>query len=153
MIHPIVIHPDPILAHTSTPVPRVTDDTRALLEDMLETMYDAQGRGLAAVQIGVLQRVVVVDTDWKEGARNPLLFVNPEIVWSSDTLASREERCLSIPGTPQDVLRPDRVRVRFLDRDGTPQEMNADGMLAMVIQHEVDHLDGVLILDRAKQSR
>jgi len=105
------------------------------------------------VQIGVLQRVVVVDTEWKEGARNPLLFVNPEIVWSSDTLASREERCLSIPGTPKDVLRPDRVRVRFLDRDGTPREMEANGMLAMVIQHEVDHLNGVLILDRARQPR
>jgi len=134
-------------------VPRVTDDTRALLADMLETMYDAQGRGLAAVQIGVLQRVLVVDTDWKEGARNPLLFVNPEIVWSSGTLMAREERCLSIPDTPKDVLRPDRVRVQFLDRDGTPRKMEADGMLAMVIQHEVDHLDGVLILDRARQSR
>ena len=153
MIHPIVIHPDPILARISAPVPRVTDDTRVLLEDMLETMYDAQGRGLAAVQIGVLQRVLVVDTDWKEGARNPLLFVSPEIVWSSGTLASREERCLSIPDTPKDVLRPDRVRVQFLDRDGTPRKMEADGMLAMVIQHEVDHLDGVLILDRARQSR
>lgn len=153
MIHSIVIHPDPILAQISAPVPRVTDDTRALLADMLETMYDAQGRGLAAVQIGVLQRVLVVDTDWKEGARNPLLFVNPEIVWSSGTLASREERCLSIPDTPTDVLRPDRVRVQFLDRDGTPRKMEADGMLAMVIQHEVDHLDGVLILDRARQSR
>ncbi len=153
MIHPIVIHPDPILARISAPVPRVTDDTRALLADMLETMYDAQGRGLAAVQIGVLQRVLVVDTDWKEGARNPLLFVNSEIVWSSGTLMAREERCLSIPDTPKDVLRPDRVRVQFLDRDGTPRKMEADGMLAMVIQHEVDHLDGVLILDRARQSR
>ncbi len=153
MIHSIVIHPDPILAQISAPVPRVTDDTRVLLEDMLETMYDAQGRGLAAVQIGVLQRVLVVDTDWKEGARNPLLFVSPEIVWSSGTLASREERCLSIPDTPTDVLRPDRVRVQFLDRDGTPRKMEAEGLLAMVIQHEVDHLDGVLILDRARQSR
>ncbi len=153
MIHSIVIHPDPILAQISAPVPRVTDDTRALLADMLETMYDAQGRGLAAVQIGVLQRVLVVDTDWKEGARNPLLFVNPEIVWSSGTLVAREERCLSIPDMPKDVLRPDRVRVQFLDRDGTPRKMEADGMLAMVIQHEVDHLDGVLILDRARQSR
>lgn len=150
MIRPIVTHPDPVLHETSVPVSQVSDDTRALLEDMLETMYDAQGRGLAAVQIGVLQRVVVVDTDWKEGARNPRLFVNPEIVWSSDTLASREERCLSIPDTPKEVKRPDRVRVHYLDPTGEPREMEADGMLAMVIQHEVDHLDGVLILDRAK---
>ena len=149
MIHPIVIHPDPMLHATSAPVSQVTDETRALLDDMIETMYDAQGRGLAAVQIGVLQRVVVVDTDWKEGAKNPLLFVNPEIVWSSDTLASREERCLSIPDTPKEVHRPDRVRIQYLDRSGTPCEMEADGLLAMVIQHEVDHLNGVLILDRA----
>ncbi len=151
MIRPIVIHPDPVLHETSAPVSQVTHDTRALLDDMLETMYDAQGRGLAAVQIGVLQRVVVVDTDWKDGAKNPLLFVNPEIVWSSDTLASREERCLSIPNTPKEVHRPDRVRVLYLDRTGASREMEADGMLAMVIQHEVDHLDGVLILDRAQE--
>ena len=149
MIHPIVIHPDPVLHEISAPVQQVTEDTQTLLDDMLETMYDAQGRGLAAVQIGVLQRVVVVDTDWKEGARNPLLFVNPEIVWSSDTRATREERCLSIPDTPTEVHRPDRVRVQYLDRTGAPREMEAEGLLAMVIQHEVDHLNGVLILDRA----
>ncbi|MCW6508739.1 peptide deformylase [Lichenifustis flavocetrariae] len=153
MIHPIVIHPDPILHETSAPVPQVTDGTRTLLDDMLDTMYDAQGRGLAAVQIGVLQRVVVVDTDWKERAKNPLLFVNPEIVWSSDMVASREERCLSIPDTPKEVRRPDRVRVRYLDRTGAPQEMEAEGLLAMVIQHEVDHLNGVLILDRVNEPR
>ena len=153
MIHPIVTHPDPILHQSSAPVPHVTDATRALLDDMLETMYDAQGRGLAAVQIAVLQRVVLVDTAWKDGARTPLFFVKPEVVWSSDVLATREERCLSIPDTPTKVLRPDRVRVRFLDRDGAPREMEADGLLAMVIQHEVDHLDGVLILDRAQEPR
>ena len=153
MIHPIVIHPDPVLHKPSAPVSKVTDETRALLDDMIETMYDAQGRGLAAVQIGVLQRLVVVDTDWKEGAKNPLLFVNPAIVWSSDTVASREERCLSIPNTPKEVRRPNRVRVQYLDRSGAPQEMEADGMLAMVIQHEVDHLNGVLILDRAEQTQ
>ena len=151
MIRPIVTHPDPVLHETSTPVSQVSDDTRALLDDMLETMYDAQGRGLAAVQIGVLQRIVVVDTDWKEGAKNPWLFVNPEIVWSSEELASREERCLSIPNTPKEVRRPDRVRVLYLDRTGASREMDAAGMLAMVIQHEVDHLDGVLILDRAQE--
>jgi peptide deformylase len=149
MIRPILIHPAPILRDTSAPVPEINDRIRALLDDMLETMYDAQGRGLAAVQIGVLQRLVVIDTDWKEGARNPQFFVNPEIVWSSTTTASREERCLSIPNTPKEVIRPDRVRVRYLDRDGASQEAEMTGLTAMVIQHEVDHLEGVLILDRA----
>jgi peptide deformylase len=106
-------------------------------------------RSLAAVQIGVLQRLVVIDTDWKEGARNPLFFVNPEIVWSSTTTMSREERCLSIPNTPKEVMRPDRVGARYLDRDGVSREGEMTGLVAMVIQHEVDHLDGVLILDRA----
>jgi peptide deformylase len=149
MIRPILIHPAPILRDTSAPVPEINDRIQALLDDMLETMYDAQGLGLAAVQIGVLQRLVVIDTDWKEGARNPLLFVNPEIVWSSTTTESREERCLSIPNTPKEVIRPDRVRVRYLDRDGASREAEMTGLTAMVIQHEVDHLEGVLILDRA----
>jgi peptide deformylase len=149
MIHPILIHPAPILGDKSAPVPEINDRVRTLLDDMLETMYDAEGRGLAAVQIGVLQRLVVIDTDWKEGARNPLFFVNPEIVWSSTTTESREERCLSIPNTPKEVIRPDRVGVRYLDRDGAFREAEMTGLMAMVIQHEVDHLEGVLILDRA----
>ncbi|HEY1779148.1 MAG TPA: peptide deformylase [Roseiarcus sp.] len=149
MIRPILIHPAPILRDTSAPVPEINDWVRTLLDDMLETMYDAQGLGLAAVQIGVLQRLVVIDTDWKEGARNPLFFVNPEIGWSSTTTESREERCLSIPNTPKEVIRPDRVRVRYLDRDGLSRETEMTGLMAMVIQHEVDHLEGVLILDRA----
>src|ERR1700733_13090359 len=108
MIHPILIHPAPTLRDTSAPVPEVDNRVRALLDDMLETMYNAKGRGLAAVQIGVLQRLVVIDTDWKEDAPNPQFFVNPEIVWSSTTTMSREERCLSIPNTPKEVIRPDR---------------------------------------------
>jgi peptide deformylase len=149
MIHPILIHPAPTLRDTSAPVPEVDNRVRALLDDMLETMYNAKGRGLAAVQIGVLQRLVVIDTDWKEDAPNPQFFVNPEIVWSSTTTMSREERCLSIPNTPKEVIRPDRVRVRYLDRDGASREVEMTGLMAMVIQHEVDHLEGVLILDRA----
>ena len=149
MIRPIVKHPDPILHRSSEPVRSVTDETRALLDDMLDTMYAAAGRGLAGVQIGVLQRLVVVDIAWKEGAAEPMVFVDPEIVWASDTKALREERCLSIPDTPTKVLRSDHIRLRFLDRQGAPREMEAEGLLAMVMQHEVDHLDGVLILDRA----
>lgn len=149
MIRPIVKHPDPILHRTSEPVGTVTDDTRALLADMLETMYDANGRGLAGVQVGVLQRLVVIDIAWKDGAPEPMRFVDPEIVWMSDEKAVREERCLSIPDTPTPVLRSTAVRVRFRDADGTPQERTFEGLLAMVMQHEVDHLDGVLILDKA----
>lgn len=150
MIRPILIHPNPVLRETSAGVAVVTNETRAVLDDMMETMYDASGRGLAGVQVGVLQRLVVTDVAWKEGTRDPRFFVNPEIVWSSDTLFLREERCLSIPNEPKEVLRPDRVRVQFLDRDGAAQQMEAEGLLAMVIQHEVDHLNGVLILDRGQ---
>jgi peptide deformylase len=113
-------------------------------------MYGASGRGLAGVQVGVLQRLVVIDIAWKDGAKDPRFFVNPDIAWSSDTLFSREERCLSIPDVPKDVLRPDRVRVQFLDRDGAAQDMEVDGLLAMVIQHKIEHLNGMLILDRAQ---
>ena len=149
MIRPILEHPDPVLRRRSAPVGTVTDETRSLLDDMLETMYAAKGRGLAGVQVGVLQRLVVVDIAWKEGIPEPMAFVDPEIVWSSDTRATREERCLSIPDTPAAVSRPDRVRVRYRDRQGAAREEEFQGLMAMVMQHEIDHLDGVLILDRA----
>jgi peptide deformylase len=147
MIRPILIHPDPVLREISAPVGAVTDATRTLIDDMLETMYAAPGRGLAAPQIGVLQRVIVLDVDWKTGPRNAMALVDPELVWSSDTKATGQEGCLSIPDTPRQVTRPDRVRVRYRDRDGEAREIEADGPLAMVLQHEIDHLDGILILD------
>jgi peptide deformylase len=149
MIRPIVKHPDPILHRPSAPVGAVTDGVRALLADMLDTMYDAKGRGLAGVQVGVLRRLVVVDVAWKDGAPDPRAFVDPEIVWASDEKAVREERCLSIPDTPTPVLRATAVRVRYRDRDGAEREEAFEGLMAMVMQHEVDHLDGVLILDKA----
>ncbi len=149
MIRPIVKHPDPILHRISAPVGTVTDDTRSLLDDMLDTMYDAKGRGLAGVQVAELKRLVVVDIAWKDGVPDPMRFVDPEILWMSDEKAVREERCLSIPDTPTPVLRSTAVRVRYLDRDGAPQERTFEGLMAMVMQHEVDHLDGVLILDKA----
>ena len=153
MIRPIIEHPDPILHQVSAPVGAVTDGTRALLDDMLDTMYDAKGRGLAGVQVAVLQRLVVIDVAWKDGAPEPLRFVDPEIVWMSDEKAVRKERCLSIPDTPTPVLRSTAVRVRYRDPDLDPdapcREQTFEGLLAMVMQHEVDHLDGVLILDRA----
>ena len=149
MIRPIVQHPDPLLHRSSAALGTVSDETRALLDDMLETMYAAQGRGLAGVQVGVLQRLVVVDIAWKDGAPDPMVFVDPEIVWMSDTKAIREERCLSIPDRPTPVQRSTQVRVHYLDRDGVAREREFEGLMAMVMQHEVDHLDGVLILDKA----
>lgn len=149
MIRPIVKHPDPLLRRASAPVGAVTDDTRALLDDMLDTMYAAQGRGLAGVQMGVLQRLVVVDIAWKDGARDPRCFVDPVIASMSDETAVREERCLSIPDAPTRVLRATAVTVRYRDRAGVEREERFEGLMAMVMQHEVDHLDGVLILDKA----
>ena len=148
MIRPIVKHPDPILHRASAPLGTVTDETRALLSDMLDTMYDAKGRGLAGVQVAELKRLVVVDIGWKDGAPDPMRFVDPEFVWMSDEKAVREELCLSIPDTPTPVRRSTAVRVRYLDIDGARQERTFEGLMAMVMQHEIDHLDGVLILDK-----
>ncbi len=150
MIRTILTHPDPVLRQVSAPVGAIDDETRHLLDDMLETMYAAQGRGLAAVQVGVLKRVVVIDIDWKEGTPNPLFLVDPEVVWASPVEIVHEERCLSLPDTPRNVRRPDHVRVRHRDRDGIERTVAATGMLAVAVQHEVDHLDGVLIVDHAR---
>lgn len=147
-IRPILILPDPKLRLAASPVESVDGAVRALLDDMLETMYDAPGIGLAAVQVGVMQRVVVVDPAREDAPKNPLFLVNPEITWASDTLVPYEEGCLSIPDYYEEVSRPDRVRVRYRDRDGAVQEIEADGLLATVLQHEIDHLDGVLFVDR-----
>ena len=156
-IRPIIELPDRLLRRTSDPVERVDDDVRALMDDMLETMYDAPGIGLAAIQIGVPRRVVVVDTEKREeGETHRLLLANPEIVWASQELSSYSEGCLSIPEFYEDVERPAKVRVRYLDRDGAPQEVQADGLLATVLQHEIDHLNGVLFIDhisRLKRAR
>jgi peptide deformylase len=155
-IRPIISLPDPRLRQKSDPVTRVDDEVRALMDDMLETMYDAPGVGLAAIQIGVPKRVVVIDTA-KDGEENrPLFLANPEIVWFSDEARVYQEGCLSIPDFLDDVERPERVRVRFLDRQGEPQEIEADGLLATALQHEVDHLNGVLFIDhlsRLKRER
>lgn len=146
-IRPIVVLPDPKLRQPSTVVAAVDDEVRQLLDDMLETMYDAPGVGLAAVQVGVMRRVVVVDATRDDTPKHPIGLVNPEVTWVSDTLVPYEEGCLSIPDYYEEVVRPDRVRVAFLDRDGRRQEIEADGLLAVVLQHEIDHLDGVLFLD------
>lgn len=146
-IRPLVILPDPRLRLASEPVGPVTDEIRTLAADMLETMYDAPGVGLAAIQIGVPKRVVTIDTSKDENDRRPQVFLNPEIVWSSEEKRIYDEGCLSIPEYYGEVERPDRVRVRFRDLDGAEREIEADGLLATCIQHEIDHLDGVLFID------
>ncbi|KQO70233.1 peptide deformylase [Methylobacterium sp. Leaf88] len=146
-IRPLVILPDARLRLASEPVGPVTDEIRTLAADMLETMYDAPGVGLAAIQIGVPKRIVTIDTSKNENDRQPQVFLNPEIVWASEEKRIYDEGCLSIPEFYGEVERPDRVRVRFRDLDGTEQEIEADGLLATCIQHEIDHLDGVLFID------
>lgn len=155
-IRPILLLPDPRLRLPSTPVEQVDGDTRVLIEDMFETMYDAPGIGLAAIQVGVPRRIVVLDTAKKEEGAQPLVLINPQVIWSSAEKRLYQEGCLSIPEYFEDVERPDRIRVTFLDRDGKPQEREADGLLATAIQHEIDHLDGVLFIDhlsRLKRER
>src|SRR5262245_28877062 len=144
---PIITVPDPLLRHASAPIERVDDELRALADNMLETMYDAPGVGLAAVQVGVLRRLIVVDASSKEEARQPLVLINPEILTLGSEMRLHEEGCLSIPDVRVDIERPASLRVRYLDRDGKLQELDAEGLLATVIQHEVDHLNGRLIID------
>lgn len=146
-IRPLVILPDARLRQVSTPVGAIDDEIRTLAADMLETMYDAPGVGLAAIQVGVTKRVVTIDTSKDENARQPQIFIDPEIVWASQEKRIYDEGCLSIPEYYGEVERPDRVRVRFRDLTGETCEIEADGLLATCIQHEIDHLDGVLFID------
>lgn len=146
----IITLPDRILRMKSAPVERVDDDLRKFMDSMLETMYAAPGIGLAAVQVNVPRRVVTIDIAQREDENakpNPLFLVNPEILWSSDDIATAEEGCLSIPEYYAEVERPAAVRVAYLDRDGKPQELEASGVLAICLQHEIDHLDGKLFID------
>ena len=146
-ILPIVTAPDPVLKKKAVAVAAVDDSIRQVLDDMLETMYDAPGIGLAAPQVGLGQRIVVIDIGRSEENRQPLCLVNPEIVWLSDEDNTYEEGCLSVPEHYAEVVRPKAVKVKFLDRDNRAAEIETDGLLATVIQHELDHLDGVLFID------
>jgi peptide deformylase len=141
------VAPDPQLKKFSDPVEAVDDTIRTLLDDLLETMYDANGVGLAAPQIGILKRVIVIDVGRSKEESNPLGMVNPEIIWESDTITIKEEGCLSLPEYFAEVERPETIKVRYLDRDNNTQEIDADEMLATCIQHEIDHLDGILFVD------
>jgi peptide deformylase len=146
-LHNIVLLPDPLLRQTSKPVVGVDKPTRKLFDDMLETMYDAPGIGLAAVQIGVPQRLVVIDLSKENEERQPLFLANPEIISASEAVSDYEEGCLSIPEFYEMVTRPSEIKVRYLDRQGEAQELVAGGVLATCIQHEIDHLNGVLFID------
>jgi len=146
-IRPILTAPDPRLQAISTDVEAVTAEIRTLIDDMTDSMYAADGIGLAAVQIGVPKRVIVIDLDQKEGKKNPRAFVNPKITWASEEMAVFEEGCLSVPEIWDDVERPARIKAEYLDRDGKKQILEADGMLATCLQHEMDHLNGVLFID------
>lgn len=142
----ILIHPDPRLKKVCAPVADLSDELRALADDMLETMYDAPGIGLAAPQVGVLDRLIVMDCV-KEGESEPMVMFNPEILGSSDETNVYEEGCLSIPEQFAEVTRPKEVRVGWIDMDGNPQEKDFDGLWATCVQHEIDHLNGKLFID------
>lgn len=155
-IRPLVILPDTKLRLRSDPVGEITDEIRRLAADMLATMYDAPGIGLAAIQIGVPKRLVTIDLGKTEEDRNPMVLVDPEITWASDEMRVHEEGCLSIPEYYEEVERPDRVKLRYRNLDGDLVETEADGILATCLQHEIDHLNGVLFIDylsRLKRTR
>jgi peptide deformylase len=147
-IREILVAPDPRLRQKSKPVAEVDDAVRRLMDDMLETMYAAPGIGLAAIQVGVPLRAVVMDLAGENEEKQPRYFVNPEILAPSEETAVYEEGCLSVPEFYEEVERPARCRVRYLDYEGRPQLLEAEGLLATCIQHEIDHLDGVLFIDR-----
>ena len=143
----IIILPDKQLRLISKPVEKITADIRALVDDMFETMYEAPGIGLAAIQIAQPLRLITMDLSKKEGEKDPRVFINPEILSSSEEMSVYEEGCLSIPEYYEEVKRPAQVRVRFMDLDGKIHEEDADGLYATCIQHEIDHLNGVLFVD------
>ena len=145
---PIIIAPDPRLKRKAEPVEKVDAATRRLMDNMLETMHAANGVGLAAPQVGVLKRVIVVDTARKDEKPLRLRMANPEIVWASEEIELRDEGCLSFPEQFAEVRRPAKVRVRYLDHENEIREIEAEGLLSVCVQHEMDHLDGVLLVDR-----
>ena len=146
-IRPILTAPDPRLKAVSEPVSRVDDEIRRLVDDMVESMYAADGIGLAAIQVGVPKQVLVMDLDQKDGKKNPRAYINPKILWASEEMATFEEGCLSVPEIWDEVERPAKIRAEYLDRDGKRHELEAEGLLATCLQHEMDHLEGILFLD------
>jgi peptide deformylase len=151
-IRPIIEAPDPLLRQVSSPVEAITPEVQTLIDDMFETMYAAPGIGLAAIQVGVPKRILVIDLqdpeeEGGEPVRRPMVFINPEILRTSETPRPYNEGCLSVPDQYAEVDRPDSIRARWLDRDGKVREEEIEGMLATCLQHEMDHLEGVLFID------
>jgi len=143
----ILVLPDPRLRLVSKPVGKVDAAIRKLVDDMFETMYGAPGIGLAAIQVGVPQRVVTMDLAKKDEPKDPKVYINPELLWASEERSTYEEGCLSIPEYYEEIERPAQVRVRYTDLEGNAQEVEANGLLATCLQHEIDHLNGVLFID------
>ena len=143
----ILIEPDPILRKKSSQLEKVDNEIRKLLDDMLETMYSAPGIGLAAVQVGILKRLIVIDISKEKESKKPLFLINPEIIFKSKKTSTHEEGCLSIPGYFAEIERPAECHIKFLDYFGKKKELKADGLLATCIQHEIDHLNGILFID------
>ena len=143
----ILTEPNEILRQKSLPVNQVDKNLQKLMDDMLETMYAAPGIGLAAIQIGIPKRVLVIDITQKNEPKNQMFFINPEIIRKSETNSSYEEGCLSVPGQFAEIERPDKCQIKYLDYYGHPKEIEAEGMLATCIQHEIDHLEGILFID------
>ena len=146
-IRKILTEPNPFLRQKSIKVDVVNDEIRSLMDDMLETMYDAPGIGLAAIQIGVPKRVIAIDLSRDDEKKNPFYFVNPELITNSDNKAAYEEGCLSVPGQFAEINRPDKCKVKYLDYNGKEQILDAKDLLATCIQHEMDHLEGILFID------
>lgn len=146
-IRPILTAPDPRLKAVSEPVDKVDDSIRKLVADLIDSMYEANGIGLAAVQIGVPKRVLVMDLAQQEGGKEPKAYINPKILWASEEMVTMEEGCLSVPDIWDDVKRPARIRAEYRDEHGKKHTIEAEGLLACCLQHEMDHLDGVLFID------
>ena len=143
----ILTEPNKILREKSLSVEKVDEDLQKIMDDMLETMYAAPGIGLAAIQIGIPKRVIVLDITKKDGPKNPMFFINPEIIEKSENNSTYEEGCLSVPGQFAEIDRPDKCHIKYLDYYGQPKELKAEDMLAICIQHEMDHLEGILFID------
>ena len=146
-VRKIVIEPDPILRKKSLPLEKVDNELRKLMDEMLATMYKAPGIGLAAVQVGILKRVIVIDITKEEQKKNPLFLINPEITFKSKDTSTFEEGCLSLPGHFAEIERPAKCHVNYLDYNGKEKNLKADGILATCVQHEIDHLNGILFID------
>ena len=146
-VRKILTEPNPFLRQKSKPVEKVDDSIRKIMDDMLETMYQAPGIGLAAIQIGIPKRIIVLDISKDPEKKEPMYFVNPEKVYASKDQATYEEGCLSVPGQFAEIDRPDKCHIKYLDYNGDSKELKAEGLLATCIQHEIDHLEGILFID------